>query len=129
MYIRLLNIPRNIHYIFEFLLLAASFILFSSKISILPWYIPLTTYVLLYILILIILQFILFLCTWYIYEKKARFKSLFNTCSSHLILLLIMFCLCIFSINLFNIFAVITCIGIIVLMIYTYTNYSTKNFP
>ncbi len=126
MYTRLLITLKNIHYIFEFLLLAISFILFSSKISILPWYIPLTTYVLLYILILIILQFMLFLYTWYIYEKKARLKFLFKTCFSHLLLLLLMFCLCIFSINWFNIFTVITCIGIIILIIYTYTNYSTN---
>ena len=127
MYTRLLLILRNIHYIFEFLLLATSFILFSSKISILPWYMPLTTYVLLYILILIILQFMLFLYTWYIYEKKARLKSLLRTCFLHLILLLIMFCLCIFSINWFNIFTVITCISVIILTIYTYANYSTIN--
>lgn len=126
MYTRLLITLKNIHYIFEFLLLAISFILFSSKISILPWYIPLTTYVLLYILILIILQFMLFLYTWYIYEKKARLKFLFKTCFSHLLLLLLMFCLCIFSINWFNIFTVIACIGIIILIIYTYTNYSTN---
>lgn len=105
------------HYL-QYLLLGISFYLFSSKISFLPWYMPLTTYVLLYILILMTLQTILFLYTWYMYEKKIFFKNIRRICFLHFLLLLIMSIFCIFSIKCFNIFSFLSTILIVLLAIY-----------
>ncbi len=107
----------------QYLLLGISFFLFSSKISILPWYIPLTTYALLYILILLILQIILLLYTWYMYEKQECFKTIRRICFFHFLLLLLMFFLCIISIKWFNVFSILVTILIGLLIIYQKKSY------
>ncbi len=107
----------------QYLLLGISFFLFSSKIPISPWYIPLTTYVLLYILILIILQIILLVYTWYMYEKKDTFKIIRMICIFHFFLLLLMFFLCILNIKWFNLFSILVTILIVLLIIYQKKSY------
>lgn len=116
---KILTICRYLQY----LLLGISFLLFSSKIPILPWYIPLTTYVLLYILILIILQIILLIYTWYMYEKQYSFKIIRRICVFHFLLLLLMFFLCILSIKWFNLFSILVTILIVLLTIYQKKSY------
>ena len=111
-------------YLLEYLLLAISFFLFSSKISILPWYVPLTTYALLYILILIILQVILFIYIWHIYEKHKYLKSLRKICFLHLMVLLLMFLICILSVEWFNTFSLIISISTVCLIISQHHSYS-----
>lgn len=102
----------------QYILLGISFYLFSSKIAFLPWYIPLTTYMLLYILILVILQLILFMYTWYMYERHITFKKIRTICFLHLLFLIIMSFLCIFSISLFNLMNILGSIFIVLLVIY-----------
>lgn len=108
----------TICYYLQYLLLGISFYLFSSKIPFLPWYIPLTTYALLYILILMVLQLLLFLYTWHMYEKQITFKNIRRICFLHFLLLLLMFAFCIFSINWFNLFSFLSTILIVLLAIY-----------
>lgn len=108
----------SICYYLQYLLLYLSLYLFSSKITFLPWYIPLTTYVLLYILILMLLQIGLFLYTWYIYEKHISFKNLRKICFLHVLLLLIMSILCIFSVYWFYLCSILSTCFIVLLIFY-----------
>lgn len=105
----------------QYLLLSISLYLFSSKISFLPWYMPLTTYVLLYILVLTIFQMILLLYTWYMYERQITFKYLRRVCFIHFLLLLLMSFLCILSINWFNLFSFLSTLLIVLLVVYQRT--------
>lgn len=105
----------------QYLLLSISLYLFSSKISFLPWYMPLTTYVLLYILVLTIFQMILLLYTWYMYERQITFKYLRRVCFIHFLLLLLMSFLCILSINCFNLFSFLSTLLIVLLVVYQRT--------
>ena len=102
----------------QYVLLSFSFYLFSSKISFLPWYIPLTTYVLLYLIILTLLQILLLLYTWSKYEKQINFKYARRICLIHFLLLLFMCFLCIFSVTWFHLFSFLSLLLIIFLIIY-----------
>lgn len=112
----------------QYVLFGISFYLFSSKIAFLPWYIPLTTYMLLYILILVILQLILFLYTWYMYERHITFKKIRTICFLHLLFLIIMSFLCIFSISLFNLMSILGVVFIIFLAIYQNYDFKTNSY-
>lgn len=110
--------PLNIYRYIQYILLSLSFYLFSSKISFLPWYIPLTTYVLLYLIILTVLQGLLLLYTWSKYEKHINFKYARRICLIHFLLLLFMCFLCIFSMYWFYLFSFLSLLLIIFLVIY-----------
>lgn len=108
-----------LNYFLEVFILIACLYLFSSKLTILPWYIPLSTYTLLYILILLVFQFILMLYNWFLYEKNTLFKRLLLIGNINTGILLIMFFFCILSIKAFNVSAALVTILDLLLLWYT----------
>lgn len=86
------------HYLLQIILLACGIYLLTSKIPILPWSSPLTTYVLLYLLILLGLQCFLFLLYWRLYDHHPSYLTLFRIAFLHLLSLLLMCLLSIMSI-------------------------------
>lgn len=102
----------------QYVLLGLSFYLFSSKVYLLPWYTPLTTYVLLYLFILTLIQIILLLYTWYMYERQINFKYIRHICFIHFLLLLFMCFLCIFNISWFNLFSLLLSLLVPLLAVY-----------
>lgn len=80
---------------------------FSSKIALLPWYRPLTSYILLELIILFSIQLILFFYIWFIYEKYLIFKKTMRIALMSTFILITMFFISIISILFFYILSVI----------------------
>lgn len=91
----------QLSYMIQILLLAIGFYLFTSKVTIVPWHSPLTTYVLLYLLILVILQFLLFMFYWGFSEYELQYLKLRHIALIHLFILLSMSLLSILHIQYF----------------------------
>lgn len=91
----------RLNYLIQFLLLAIGFYLFSSKIPFIPWYSKLTTYVLLHLLILLVLQFLLFILYWGFSDRRLHYLKLRHVALIHLFILLLMSLLSILSIPYF----------------------------
>ncbi len=107
------------HYIIQLILLIFSIFLFSSKLDIIPWYMQPRTYDLLYILILLVIQFIVFLIYWRLYEKAKVSLFIVIQTGLHSVILFIMFKLCIHSLAWYLRFSIIFCIVDILLLSYT----------
>ena len=115
----LLNSKRIIQlsYIMQVILLAIGFYLFTSKITVVPWHSPLTTYMLLHLLILVILQFLLFILYWRFSEYELQYLKLRRIALIHLFILLSMSLLSILHIQYF-IFGCILFVAINLYLIY-----------
>lgn len=91
----------QLSYMVQILLLAIGFYLFTSKITIVPWHSPLTTYVLLHLLILVVLEFLLFIFCWRFSEYELQYLKLRRIALIHLFILLSMSLLSILHIQYF----------------------------
>lgn len=91
----------QLSYMVQMLLLAIGFYLFTSKITIVPWHSPLTTYVLLHLLILVVLEFLLFIFCWRFSEYELQYLKLRRIALIHLFILLSMSLLSILHIQYF----------------------------
>ena len=80
---------------------------FSSKISLFPWYRPLTSYILLELIILFSIQLVLFFYVWFIYEKYLIFKKTMYIALMSTFILITMFFISIISIFFFYILSLI----------------------
>ncbi len=110
----------------ELILLCVSFYIFSSKLFFFPWYFRLSTYTLLYVLILLVLQFVIFIYSWSMYERQSIFKSLRRICLLHLLMLMVMFMSCILSVDWFNFSAILSSAMVCILIVYTIKTYICK---
>ena len=101
--VKLLNskIIIQLNYLIQIILLAIGFYLFSSKITFIPWHSKLTTYVLLHLLILLVLQFLLFISYWGFSEHELKYLKLRRIALIHLFILLLMSFLSIWRIQYF----------------------------
>jgi len=106
------------------LMSGVSVYLFSSKIPLLPWYSPLSTYVLLYLLILLVVQILVGIVIWFIWEKYNLLKSTGWVCLIHTIVLLSMCFIIIYSVELFNIMTILY--TFLELLIFSYMLYIIK---
>lgn len=95
------KVAIKLYYIIQIILLAIGFYLLSSKITVVPWNSPLTTYVLLYLLILVVLQFLLFILYWRFLECDSKYLKLRRIAFIHLLILLLMCFLSIWNIPFF----------------------------
>ena len=114
-----LNAPYFRYYLSELIILLLGTYLFSSKITILPWYSKPRTYDLLYLLLLLIFQFITFLIYWRGYEKYITFNKLRCIAGLEVCILCVMFMMCIYSIKLYILCSIISSIINIILIVYT----------
>lgn len=89
------------HYLLQIILLASGFYLLTSKIPIFLWARPLTTYVLLHLLILFALQFVLFILFGIFSNRQASYLRLRHIAFFHLLSLILMCFLSIMSISSF----------------------------
>lgn len=87
----------------EIFLLTMGFFLFSSKIYFSPWFSPLTTYMLLYLLILLFVQVIYFFIIWHFCERNYKLKNLFLISLFNILQITLITFFCIFSIKYFYI--------------------------
>lgn len=95
------KITIRLIYFIEIALLAICFLLLSSKITFIPWHTNLTTYVLLHLLILVGVQFSLFLTYWSFSERQIQYLKLRRISLIHLFILLSMSLLSILSVQYF----------------------------
>lgn len=110
----------RIIYFIEIALLAISLLLLSSKITFIPWHTKLTTYVLLHLLILIVVQFTLFLTYWSFSERQIQYLKLRRISLLHLFILLSMSLLSILSVQYFTLGCIIFSIINLYLMYTTF---------
>lgn len=110
----------RIIYFIEIALLAISLLLLSSKITFIPWHTKLTTYVLLHLLILIVVQFTLFLTYWSFSERQIQYLKLRRISLLHLFILLSMSLLSIISVQYFTLGCIIFSIINLYLMYTTF---------
>lgn len=106
-------------YFIEIALLAICFLLLSSKITFIPWHTKLTTYVLLHLLSLVVVQFALFLTYWSFSERQIQYLKLRRISLIHLFILLSMSLLSILSIQYFTLGCIIFSIMSLYLMYIT----------
>ncbi len=90
-------------YLTECALLIYCLFKLSSKIFWLPWHKPLTTYILLDLLILLAIQFFLFIFYWWLRDSDYLFKDLHCLSLIHLLSLLILIFFSVKSISWFTI--------------------------
>ena len=102
----------------QLLLLGICLYTFSSKISLLPWYSPLTSYMLLDLIILFGIQLIIFFYVWFMSEKYELFKIPMHIGTINTLIILFMFFISIVSVLLFNILTVLFTFVEIGLLIY-----------
>ncbi|WP_069999920.1 hypothetical protein [Cellulosilyticum sp. I15G10I2] len=102
----------------QLLILGACFYIFSSKIPMLPWYSPLTSYILLHLIILLSIQLIIFFYAWFMREKYIVFHVPMQIGMINILLILSMFFISIVSILLFNILTIFCTFIEIALLIY-----------
>ena len=107
-------------YFIEIALLAICFLLLSSKITFIPWHTKLTTYVLLHLLILVGVQFSLFLIYWSFSERQIQYLKLRRISLIHLFILLSMSLLSILSVQYFILGCIIFSIMSLYLMYTTF---------
>ena len=107
-------------YFIEIALLAICFLLLSSKITFIPWHTKLTTYVLLHLLILVGVQFSLFLTYWSFSERQIQYLKLRRISLIHLFILLSMSLLSILSVQYFILGCIIFSIMNLYLMYTTF---------
>lgn len=110
----------RLNYWIQVILLAIGFYLFSSKIPFIPWHSKLTTYVLLHLLILVVLQFLLFVFYWGFSERQLQYLKLRRVALIHLFVLLLMSLLSILSIHYFILGCVVFSILNLYLMYMTF---------
>lgn len=91
----------------ELLLVGVCLYIFSTKICWLPWYTPLTSYVLLHLILVFVPQLLLVLYIWFMWEKNTSYKLLLQVSSANLFIILTMFLLSIVSIIYFYFFTII----------------------
>lgn len=89
------------HHLLQIILLVSALYLLTSKLSIVPWASPLTTYVLLYLLILLGLQFILLVLYCVFSKHQASYFKLRHIAFFHFLSLILMCFLSIMSISSF----------------------------
>lgn len=104
--------------ILQLLVIGLCFYLFSSKIEIIPWYSPLTSAILLHLIILFTAQIIMNVYIWFMWEKHTSFKLPMLICSINTVIILAMFFIGIASIAFFNILTIITALIELLLFIY-----------
>lgn len=104
--------------ILQLLVIGLCFYLFSSKIKIMPWYSPLTSAILLHLIILFTAQIIMNVYIWFMWEKHNSFKFTMLICSINTVIILAMFFIGIASIAFFNIFTIITALIELLFFIY-----------
>lgn len=109
-------------YLLEITLLSILLLTLSKKIPLFPWYEPLTTYILLDLLILIGVEFLLLIFFWWLLDRNALYIRLRNLALCHLFTLLVMSLLSILSIHFFNLGCYIVCV-LILLFIYLTIKY------
>lgn len=107
-------------YFIEIALLAICFLLLSSKITFILWHTKLTTYVLLHLLILVGVQFSLFLTYWSFSERQIQYLKLRRISLIHLFILLSMSLLSILSVQYFILGCIIFSIMNLYLMYTTF---------
>lgn len=110
----------KIIYFIEIALLAICLLLLSSKITFIPWHTKLTTYVLLHLLILVVIQFALFLTYWSFSERQIQYLKLRRISLIHLFILLSMSLLSILSVQYFTLGCIIFSIMGLYLMYTTF---------
>lgn len=110
----------RIIYFIEIALLAIFLLLLSSKITFIPWHTKLTTYVLLHLLILVVVQFTLFLTYWSFSERQIQYLKLRRISLLHLFILLSMSLLSILSVQYFTLGCIIFSIINLYLMYTTF---------
>ena len=110
----------KIIYFIEIALLAICLLLLSSKITFIPWHTKLTTYVLLHLLILVAIQFALFLTYWSFSERQIQYLKLRGISLIHLFILLSMSLLSILSVQYFTLGCIIFSIISLYLMYTTF---------
>lgn len=93
--------------IIQLFIIGACFYIFSSKIKIIPWYAPLTSYILLNLIILFIAEILMIIYIWFMWEKYTLFKLTMIIACINVFIILFMFFISIASIMLFNVFAII----------------------
>jgi hypothetical protein len=102
----------------QLLIAVACFYLFSSKIAGIAWYSPLTTYMLLYLIVTSVLQLSLCVFIGFRCENNSSFKRPLIISLLELIVLLSMIFLCIGSIWLFSIVTVFYSLLELLLLVY-----------
>ena len=110
----------KIIYFIEIALLAICLLLLSLKITFIPWHTKLTTYVLLHLLILVAIQFVLFLTYWSFSERQIQYLKLRRISLIHLFILLSMSLLSILSVQYFTLGCIIFSIISLYLMYTTF---------
>lgn len=94
------------------------FYLFSSKIKGFPWYFNLTTYMLLYLIIIAVLQLLLCIFIGFLCEMDTAFKKPLRMGLLKLCILIAMIFVCIGSIQLFSILTIFCAFLELLLLIY-----------
>lgn len=97
----------RVHTMIQIILLTIALVLYLSKISIFPWFTPLTTYMLLYMVLLGFAQFFFFLVNWHLLEKDKTFKELHLIAILFFVIIFIMGYICVASTQTFYILSVI----------------------
>lgn len=110
----------RLNYLIQVILLSIAFYLFSSKLPLIPWHSKLTTYVLLHLLILVMLQFLLFIWYWGLSDRQIHYLKLRRVAFIHLFILLLMSLLSILSIQYFIVGCIIFSITNLYLMYMTF---------
>ncbi len=91
----------------QLLLLGMCLYMFSSKINVLPWYSPLTSYMLLDLIILFGIQLIMMFHVWFMKEKYELFKIPTRIAIINTLIILFVFFISIVSVLFFNILTII----------------------